>query len=52
MQEHRGEAIELHHILPKKEGGGWTLKNIVGLHKTCHTGMTNANALLFCFTEQ
>jgi 5-methylcytosine-specific restriction endonuclease McrA len=47
MQELHGEAIELHHIIPKKDGGGYTLKNIVALHKTCHVGITNAKVPIY-----
>jgi len=36
------EKIELHHIIPKSEGGKYTLKNIVPLHKTCHESVTYA----------
>jgi 5-methylcytosine-specific restriction endonuclease McrA len=47
MQELRGEAIELHHIIPKKDGGEYSLKNIVALHKTCHVGITNAKVPVY-----
>jgi 5-methylcytosine-specific restriction endonuclease McrA len=36
------EKVELHHIIPKKDGGLYTLKNIVPLHKTCHESVTFA----------
>jgi len=36
------ETIELHHIIPEKDGGDWNLKNIVPLHRVCHVGITNA----------
>lgn len=31
-----GEDLETHHILPKRESGGHSLKNLKLLHKTCH----------------
>lgn len=37
---HNGEPIELHHIVPRRWGGGWTLDNIQPLHKTCHASVT------------
>lgn len=30
------EAVELHHIVPLKHGGGWNLGNLVLLHIGCH----------------
>jgi 5-methylcytosine-specific restriction endonuclease McrA len=30
------EKVELHHIIPKKDGGTYSMDNIVPLHKTCH----------------
>jgi 5-methylcytosine-specific restriction endonuclease McrA len=46
-QELSDEDIELHHIIPKKDGGKWSLENIVPLHKTCHTGITQAKAPIY-----
>jgi RNA-directed DNA polymerase len=40
---YNGEAVELHHIIPVKSGGNWTLENIQPLHKMCHASITNAN---------
>ena len=37
---HNGEPVELHHIVPRRWGGGWTLDNIQPLHKTCHASVT------------
>lgn len=34
------EPIELHHIIPKKDGGKYNLRNIVPLHRTCHLSVT------------
>jgi 5-methylcytosine-specific restriction endonuclease McrA len=36
------ESIELHRINPGKDGGEYTLKNTVPLHKTCHESVTFA----------
>lgn len=40
---HNGEAVELHHIIPVKLGGPWTLENIQPLHKMCHASITNTS---------
>lgn len=34
------EEIELHHIIPKAQGGPETLKNLLFLHKICHANVT------------
>lgn len=31
-----GEDLEIHHILPRREGGDHSLKNLKLLHKLCH----------------
>jgi 5-methylcytosine-specific restriction endonuclease McrA len=36
------EAIELHHVIPKSEGGTDSLDNLVPLHRTCHQSLTFA----------
>jgi 5-methylcytosine-specific restriction endonuclease McrA len=36
------EQVELHRIIPGKDGGKYTLKNTVPLHKTCHESVTFA----------
>jgi 5-methylcytosine-specific restriction endonuclease McrA len=36
------EPVELHRIIPGKDGGKYTLKNTVPLHKTCHESVTFA----------
>jgi RNA-directed DNA polymerase len=36
------EDVELHRIKPGKEGGTYTFKNTVPLHKTCHESVTFA----------
>jgi 5-methylcytosine-specific restriction endonuclease McrA len=38
------KAVELHHIIPKKNGGKYTLKNIVPLHRSCHLSVTYARS--------
>jgi len=38
---HNGEKVELHHIIPVKEGGKYTLKNIQPLHQQCHISVTH-----------
>lgn len=37
---HNGEPVELHHIVPRRRGGVWTLDNIQPLHKICHASVT------------
>lgn len=34
------EPIELHHIIPERYGGKYTLLNIVPLHRLCHKNVT------------
>lgn len=34
------ENIHLHHIIPRKDGGQYSLTNIVPLHGTCHENIT------------
>jgi 5-methylcytosine-specific restriction endonuclease McrA len=34
------EDINLHHIIPRKDGGHYSLTNIAPLHKTCHENIT------------
>lgn len=34
------EEFEVHHILPKKQGGKDSIKNLLVLHKTCHHQVT------------
>lgn len=36
------EDVELHRIIPGKDGGKYTLTNTVPLHKTCHESVTFA----------
>jgi len=38
------EATELHHIIPRKDRGKYTLKNIVPLHRPCHLSVTYARS--------
>lgn len=34
------EEIHLHHLIPRKDGGEYSLKNIVPVHATCHESIT------------
>jgi RNA-directed DNA polymerase len=38
---HNGEAVELHHIIPRKRGGTYKIKNIQPLHQICHQQVTH-----------
>lgn len=38
---HNGEPIELHHIIPQKDQGKWTMENIQPLHRICHQNITH-----------
>ena len=33
---HDGQTTELHRIIPGKEGGEYTLKNVMPVHLFCH----------------
>ena len=33
---YNGEPVELHHIIPRKTGGKYDLKNIQPVHRVCH----------------
>jgi RNA-directed DNA polymerase len=35
------EEIHLHHLIPEKDGGQYTLENIVPVHATCHESITH-----------
>ena len=37
-----GEDLEVHHILPRKDGGSDKPKNLLLLHKECHKQVTNS----------
>lgn len=37
---HNGEPIELHHIVPRKIGGKYSMTNIQPLHRICHQQIT------------
>jgi len=39
---HNGEKVELHHILPVKDGGKYTIRNIQPLHQLCHISITHS----------
>ena len=34
------EKVHLHHLIPRKDGGQYTLENIVPVHATCHESIT------------
>jgi RNA-directed DNA polymerase len=36
------EDVHLHHVIPRKDGGAYTLENIVPVHAMCHEGITYA----------
>jgi len=38
------EAVELHHIIPAKDGGKYNKANIRALHVVCHQRLTYNNA--------
>lgn len=38
---HNGEYVELHHIIPRKSRGKYSLENIVPLHQICHRQVTH-----------
>jgi RNA-directed DNA polymerase len=48
---HGSEPIEMHHLVPKKDGGAYDLKNIVPVHKTCHDSITYGNKMIPANTE-
>ena len=41
---HNGEFVELHHIIPVKVGGKYTISNIQPLHQICHQSITHSVA--------
>jgi RNA-directed DNA polymerase len=34
------EGAELHHLKPQRDGGDWSLRNLILLHATCHKKVT------------
>ena len=40
---HNGEEVELHHIVPQKAQGKYSLDNILPLHQICHQQVTHGN---------
>ena len=40
---HNGEEVELHHIVPRKTQGKYSLDNILPLHQICHQQVTHGN---------
>lgn len=43
---HKGEPVELHHIVPRKAGGKYSIENILPLHQICHQQVTHGNKSL------
>lgn len=43
---HNGETVELHHIIPRKDGGKYSIENILPLHEICHEQVTHGNKSL------
>lgn len=43
---HNGEPVELHHIVPQKSGGKYSIENILPLHQICHQQATHGNRSL------
>lgn len=43
---HNGELVELHHIIPRKSGGKYSIENILPLHQICHQQATHGNRSL------
>ena len=43
---HNGESVELHHIVPRKSGGKYSVENILPLHEICHKQVTHGNLSL------
>jgi RNA-directed DNA polymerase len=39
---YNGELIELHHVIPQKIGGKYSIKNIQPLHQICHQKVTHS----------
>jgi len=43
---YNGELVELHHIVPQKSKGKYSLDNILPLHQICHQQVTYGNQSL------
>lgn len=43
---HNGEPVELHHIVPRKTSGKYSIENILPLHQICHQQVTRGNKSL------
>lgn len=43
---HNGELVELHHIIPLKSGGKYSIENILPLHQICHQQATHGDRSL------
>ena len=42
---HNGELVELHHVIPAKSKGKYSIENIVPLHQICHQQITHGGDL-------
>ena len=43
---HNGETVELHHIIPQKSGGKYSVENVLPLHQICHQQASHGNRSL------
>ena len=43
---HNGEIVELHHIVPNKSGGKFSVENILPLHQICHQQVSHRDKSL------
>jgi len=43
---YNGELVELHHIVPQKSGGRYSIENILPLHQICHQQITHGDKSL------
>lgn len=43
---HNGEPVELHHIVPRKTRGKYSIENILPLHQICHQQVTHGDKSL------
>lgn len=43
---YNGEIVELHHIIPQKSGGKYSIENILPLHQICHQQITHGDQSL------
>lgn len=43
---YNGENVELHHIIPRSQGGKYSIENVLPLHEICHKQFTHGNKSL------